>query len=451
MKAFFRDLRIATIAWLFIGFLAISGGVIFLSGMQVTGSLGQVENAWVVYQANSSEKDNALNSLLGEMGFGGLVHELKNYMLRQEAPSVARIADRLGGGKAIVRQYAAYDLSEAEQQALKDIEKTITGYSRAAKITKGLTSAGKKPAEIGAMVQIDDAPGLAGIAVLLAATKAPEGSPISKTRLLIETRAALGFGGMIHNFKDFILTGDEILAGKAKASAAQALDLLATYEDLGVSESEGRALAQISEVINKYLGALDKAIVFAREGKPSQEMEMALSINYKPVVEGMAHLTREIALTKQIKARELTQALAEAGAQSSTTVGISTGLVVFLIVFSLWLLRWRIVSPINEVTDVMQMLLLGDQVRISDGLNERNDEIGVMAAAIRKWRYAIQDQEEAKQQDGKGEFTSFFPFNPETLFSYTDQILAIRSEFRPDIYAIPHQGRWKTRSSRWMP
>ena len=74
----------------------------------------------------------------------------------------------------------------------------------------------------------------------------------AKSDLIADLRQALGYGGMIHQFKNMVLRRDskrvEVVHTKAKA-AVQALQ---AYRSIGVDAEEARSLQAIESVIESY-------------------------------------------------------------------------------------------------------------------------------------------------------------------------------------------------------
>jgi len=68
-----------------------------------------------------------------------------------------------------------------------------------------------------------------------------ERGPGSKSDTLGDLRASLGYGGMIHEFKNFILRGDNILIAHAGRKVDDAYRAINTYIELGVNDRERQA------------------------------------------------------------------------------------------------------------------------------------------------------------------------------------------------------------------
>ena len=114
-----------------------------------------------------------------------------------------------------------------------------------------------------------------------------------KLELLGQLKAQIGYGGMIHNFKNFVLRGSDKYRKRAEAGYQQALDTLAQFRALeGVHQSELVWLRQIEEVIEQYYQGVAKvAALFASE-RDSHTIDKAVKVDDAPALEALQRLDR---------------------------------------------------------------------------------------------------------------------------------------------------------------
>ncbi|MCW9046194.1 MAG: methyl-accepting chemotaxis protein [Alphaproteobacteria bacterium] len=406
MSEFIRDVKVTTIAWVFIAIIAAVGAVIVISSYRVSSHLQDVDKSWEIYQVSSLEKSRALNTLLSEIGYGSVIHQFKNFVLRQDIPRISKITSGLGGAGAVLRQYKAYDLSSEELKALEEIEAVLNAYGAAVVTARDLAKTGKAPEEIDQAIKINDGPALKAFELLKAEAQKELGDIVNPVKpiLLAQVREALGYGGMIHQFKNYILRKDAPRIAKAIAKGDEALECLVKYEKLGVNEKEQKAIEGIRSTIKAYQAGIKKAEDLAKQGKTAQEIDKVVKVSDKPALAGMVALTGEIAAQKKANAKEVSLALEVATGLVVITEIVTIVLISILILVAFLVLRVRIAKPITEVTETMEALSAGNlSADVSDALDVRNDEIGIMGTAVRQWRKSMQEREEMLAQRKEAE------------------------------------------------
>ncbi|MBT7158362.1 MAG: hypothetical protein HN898_10875, partial [Rhodospirillaceae bacterium] len=106
--------RFKSLSFVIIGFLVAVGAVFVVSAALIRGKVADSQIYWSHYQDISSPKDRALNSLVSNLGYGGMIHQFKNYVLRQDAPRVAKIRARVAGAREIVAKFNSLGVNERE-------------------------------------------------------------------------------------------------------------------------------------------------------------------------------------------------------------------------------------------------------------------------------------------------------------------------------------------------
>lgn len=118
------------------------------------------------------------------------------------------------------------------------------------------------------------------------------GGAATKSVHLVELRRALGYGGMIHQFKNYVLRQDEARVAKVLANMAAARDALAAYGGAYPLDPprETTALADIAAVIDAYEVGLGKAQDLARKGgaSPPEEVDRVVKVSDDPAWMGCA-------------------------------------------------------------------------------------------------------------------------------------------------------------------
>ena len=191
-------------------FLIIGSGLAVLAMVASVGLiyLNKVENDWDDYIEVVQGKQQHLMEIRALMGYGGAIHNFKNYVLRGDAEYLTTSQSKARHTLAAIDAYVALgSLEDIERNSLQRIRKMVVAYSEAAERVRELRSQGKSAGEIDALVRIDDAPYLASMAALsaeltrLTAAKATAmGKQVAKARILL---SAIAFAGAL----SFILFG----------------------------------------------------------------------------------------------------------------------------------------------------------------------------------------------------------------------------------------------------
>ncbi len=128
----------------------------------VGSSISRIDDEWHHYQSQVAKRQNLLMEIKSQFGYGGGIHNFKNYVLRGTPKYYDRIVTNHAGIVAAINSYRALeDLSVLENDALSAIEGVAFKYREAADAVKQAVSIGKNVLEIDALVKISDSPALA--------------------------------------------------------------------------------------------------------------------------------------------------------------------------------------------------------------------------------------------------------------------------------------------------
>jgi signal transduction histidine kinase len=207
----------------------------------------------------------------------------------------------------------------------------------------------------------------------------------AKGQVLHNLRAAIGYGGMIHDFKNFVLRRDHPRIVRIHAKLREVNVALAVYRAHGVNEAEERALAELEETVGRYASAVSIAEKMASVGATSREIDAAVKIDDRPALAALAVLGSEIEAARNASASTVYTAVARVEEfifAAQLAIGALLGL---LIVSFLWFTRTRLIKPLAELERTMEALAGGD-VAVDIPALERNDEIGAMARTVLVFR-----------------------------------------------------------------
>jgi methyl-accepting chemotaxis protein len=381
-------LRIKALATIIVVSLVLSGGAFISSSLVIHSNVIDANLSWRSYQDESSPKARALGSLVTSLGFGGMIHQFKNYVLRQDKPRIKKIINAAGGALVALKQYEAIGVSNAEAQAIRKIRKVINLYTGNMNMVEGLVNKGFNARDIDKKVKISDGPALEGIAFLMksvAKNRKNDKGQVTKTEVLSDIRNAMGFGSMIHQFKNYILRQDIPRIGKLRKKVAAAYKGIADYQALGTSRTEKSALNAIKGVVAAYDKNIDIAMDLAEQGKTPEQIDSVIKIDDSPALNAMRNLITDIASQNEQLQQKLTQSFNTVAWLAMAILSIAIFSTITLITLSVWALRYRIVRPIHEITDIMGQLAAGETDFDLTKL-EGDTEIGHMALAVDVFR-----------------------------------------------------------------
>lgn len=384
----FKNLRLSTLVLLGAATLLVAGAALVLVAIQTSKNVSVVETSWKEYQVNRSEKARLESVLRASIGYGGMIHEFKNFILRQDASRIDLVQEHTGGARAVISQYSSLGTTAAEAVALQDILKVLEKYEAALFLARDLVGEGRSPEEVDAVVQIDDGPALRGLDILRreVETQLRIGDiEAGKGRIAATLRAEIGFGGMIHEFKNFVLRQDVALVETIHAKIKSAAAAIDSYQALGPTEAEKLALEDIRGMLDAYELALHKSEKLTLEGRSASEIDAAVKVDDELALRGLAVIDKEIAYQAEESSREVTRSLARA----TNLLGIATwGTVVLVFVVTVtlsWTMRSMVIVPIQHMTHLMTRLAT-DRLDVKVPATRQKNEIGEMARALEVFR-----------------------------------------------------------------
>ena len=221
-----------------------------------------------------------------------------------------------------------------------------------------------------------------------------------KQLAITDLQRALGFGGLIHQFKNYVLRQDEPRVAKINANIDSAKKALESYQKLGVSKQETEALNSISTVINHYQSKLAEAKAMIKAGKSPQEIDKAVKIDDNPAIDGISMLNATVQKHIEQDTQSVHQSINFVDRLNTFAL---TSVFIFLLFMSgmnLWWSRNHLNKPITAITSVMTRLADGD-LSITVPAVQWKNEIGQMARAVLVFKENAQKirEMEARQKE----------------------------------------------------
>ncbi len=234
---------------------------------------------------------------------------------------------------------------------------------------------------------------------------------VQRSILLSRIQANLGYGGAIHNFKNYVLRGSEKYYQRTMSKFDEVDQLVEKYRKLGyLSEAEKQGLDAIEEMGRKYRAAADKVKGMVALGKSPREIDSEVRIDDGPALEAMRHLFGN----KKQLTRETEQRL-ETATSSLMMVSLLGLLITFLLVSAMvFLISRTVLGPVNSLRELIIRAERENDLTACDEhdrsalclrVNSR-DEVGQTAFAFRrmlaKFRATLQEIVKAANQLSSG-------------------------------------------------
>lgn len=126
----------------------------------------KIKIGWEEYSQAADPRGIWISEIRGYFGYGGMIHNFKNYVLRQDEKyeQTLRIQSRFLLDAIETYQGAAPDM--VEKEALKRIKHVVEEYSRNIEIIRNSIAQHKSAEQIDALVQVDDSDALQALIVL---------------------------------------------------------------------------------------------------------------------------------------------------------------------------------------------------------------------------------------------------------------------------------------------
>ena len=119
-----------------------------------------------------------------------------------------------------------------------------------------------------------------------------------KEKILSQIKSVIGYGGFIHNFKNYILRKNEQYRINAINEYNQLLELIDEYKKYGVSPKELKLLNIIQNTFNKYYQGLEE--VYKNKNLSIKELDKILKVNDKPAIMAFHNLTNNLVSLQEI-------------------------------------------------------------------------------------------------------------------------------------------------------
>jgi len=268
MKRMARFMTLKFISTILLALILIMASVQITSMLKIKSDVLKIQTLWDEVQIEQSDKLRLENSIRTFMGFGGMIHKLKNAMLTNNIEQLESVKSDIQSAETIIKLYLSFQLSQSEQDALKHISSVLKRYQNRNEELISLFKQNIPAHKMDQFVRVDDNPALNGLAILrqynrkqLTGQLPDQENEIAsdKFTLLTDLVAQFGYGGLVHNIKNFQLRSNTDYALATKKNIEQIRQILAQYTHLSLTEDEQIALQNLQHTTDFYQQILENA------------------------------------------------------------------------------------------------------------------------------------------------------------------------------------------------
>lgn len=393
--------KISTLGTIILAALSMMLVIIALFYVLTQTDMRTVRDAWTTFETSRTQKAYALNAVSRDIGYGGMIHAFKNYLLRGTPDLHAAALTHVHSAQAAVDSYSILALSADEASALKTVHKTLRAYESAINTAHALSTTSLTVVEIDARVRVDDTPALAALSLLrdtarIETNENKDDALPAKAQLLSRIRYELGFGGMIHTFKNYVIRGEEKLVDRINETLRRVDNHVAQYRRHSLSEQERVALDQLQSVAALYRKNLEIAVSARQQGETPQQVDARVRIDDTPALQAFTALARGASLDERVLRAEVNDTFESIEVLLRTQFLVELLLISGIVGIIAWLIRRRIVAPITELTTATRGLAAGN-LTVTVPVADLNNEIGEMSRALEVFRADAIEQIRGKE------------------------------------------------------
>lgn len=354
-----RYLTLRQISVFIVLLLAIAGSGILLSFLYINAEVGTVATTWTEFKVVRSEKARLGGQLRSALGYGGMIHNYKNYILRGGDYLRENTRAQIGGVEMVLEQYGGLPLNGTERAALENIQATIIAYQNALDVVEGMKLADESGAKTDVVVKIDDGLALRGLETLrIESIPKDSAPPVSRARLILQIQALLGYGGMIHNVKNYVLRAQDEYYENAMANIAAIKTVVTQYRDFPLTLGEQNALDDVLGMLDAYAAALDTIRARIDAGYALENLDVMVEDG--PALRALAALKQEANLEILMRSLAMDASLSKIVTVGQAVTVIETLFILGIAVLLMWVLRKQILSPLKRMNADMKRIAVGE-------------------------------------------------------------------------------------------
>lgn len=249
--------------------------------------------------------------------------------------------------------------------------------------------------------------------------------------LLGKLKSVIGYGGMIHNFKNYVLRGTTKYRERVERGQDEVTSIIEQFYAIdGITNDEKRWLQQVEDVMNAYKQGASKVAEIIASGGTIKDIDKTVKVSDAPALEGLRNLgsltgvdpkrwfklsTARIGKIKQVAAEigdniklQSSNRLETIQQQFYLTLIGTISIFGFMVWIGVVIAR-GIINGVRQTSDLVQQIEENGDFSLRVKVDSK-DEIGVMANSLNKFlerlQVAIDESNSVVGGVAKGDFTS---------------------------------------------
>ncbi len=359
----FQNLSLRAVSLILAFFVLCAAVLVAYGGTFVLKKAELLKSEWQTFEGVRSEEARLESRLRSAIGFGGMIHEFKNFVIRKEPRYLDAALGKLYQARSVLEEYKKLNLPNSAYAALEDISEMLQLYELGMHRTRALSSEGRSTLDIDRNVKVDDGPALRALSVLHGLSGNNEINTYDMTTkpLLVNALwAHLGYGGMIHNFKNFVLRGDDRYVTAFKSDQGMIKDALIKLKGLPLNPGEQAAVVDIENNPWRFADALQKARALWDGEKPPDAVDAAIRFDDARALRALRILDAEVAATLQAQGQAISQTLNNIIATTKVLIVVILFALIAILSGSYLFVRNSMMIPLRRISMSMGELCAGN-------------------------------------------------------------------------------------------
>jgi len=133
---------------------SVIGGLVFIDRIK------KIENEWDVYATHFSDESIALSNLYSHLGYGGFIHDFKNYIIRQDEELFMKLSRDKHDLRLDLDNYKSNFLVPGMEVEFESLRNVIEQYIEKLELARVKIAEGIRPDELDRLMWVDDQPAL---------------------------------------------------------------------------------------------------------------------------------------------------------------------------------------------------------------------------------------------------------------------------------------------------
>ncbi len=129
-----------------------------------------LEQHWRIDNKHAAESAYAISRIHKSFGYGGFIHNFKNFVLRRDSSRIALIDGNLAETYEAIESYQSLAVSQQEHELITQFRRVVDDYAEKYALSKQLVGQGQGSDLIDKQVRVDDGPALQALEHLSTAT-----------------------------------------------------------------------------------------------------------------------------------------------------------------------------------------------------------------------------------------------------------------------------------------